>query len=120
MEQFKSRKVCMLLTYIIFPKFGGHETSLDNAESWLIGIWITEVLLHMVCVYEWQKSSYHSHVKEKVFKQGPHVVTGVDLFHLHFCVNVTMVQEVDVGILHLQWNSLLEKGFFIKQQCPKL
>lgn len=49
------------------------------------------------------KQAYHSHVHEEVFKQRPHVVAGVNLLHFNLCVNVAVVQEIDVGILHL-WN----------------
>ena len=46
--------------------------------------------------------AYHSHINEEVLKQSPHVIARVDLLHLYLCVNVTVVQEVDVGILHLE------------------
>ena len=38
-------------------------------------------------------------VQQEVFKQLPDVVRDVDFLHLNFCVNETMVQEVDVGVL---------------------
>ena len=47
---------------------------------------------------------YHSHVNQEVLVESPHVVAGVNLLHFHFCVNVAVVQEVDVGILHLANN----------------
>ena len=46
--------------------------------------------------------SYHSHVNKEVFEESPHVITGVDLLHLNFCVDITMIQKVHVGVLHLQ------------------
>ena len=38
-------KARLLINYILSPKYGGHETSLDNAGGRLIGGWIYEVLL---------------------------------------------------------------------------
>ena len=38
-------KLFLVLTYIIFPKIGQDQTSLDNTEGWLIGSQISEVLL---------------------------------------------------------------------------
>ena len=49
-----------------------------------------------------QKLTHHGHVYEKVFKQGPHVVAGVDFFHLDLRVDVAVVQEIDVGVFHLK------------------
>lgn len=52
-----------------------------------------------------QISSHHCNVHEEVFKQGPHVFAGVDFLHLHLGVHVAVVQEVDVGRLHLHGGS---------------
>ncbi len=59
-------------------------------------------------------TSYHGHVDEEVFEERPHVVGGVNLLHLHLRVDVTVVQEIHVRILHLepkkqQLNKALEK-----------
>lgn len=44
----------------------------------------------------------HSHyVHKEIFKQGPHVIAGIYLLHLHLGVDVTMVEEIDVRCLHL-------------------
>ena len=55
-----------------------------------------------VMIHPSPKWNYHGHVDEEVLKQSPHVVAGVDLLHLHLSVDVTMVQEVDVRVLHLK------------------
>lgn len=48
--------------------------------------------------------AYPANVHEEVLKQLPHVVGGINLLHLHLCVHVAVVQEVDVGDLHLmEW-----------------
>lgn len=47
-------------------------------------------------------TSYSANVNQEVLKEFPHVVRGVDLLHFHFCVHIAMIQEVDVGDLHLQ------------------
>jgi len=45
--------------------------------------------------------AYPTDVHQEVLKQLPHMVGGVDLLHLHLCVDVAVVEEVDVGNLHL-------------------
>lgn len=43
-----------------------------------------------------------SHVnKEGLLKQAPDVVGIVDFLHFHFCVNVAVVEEIDVSLLDL-------------------
>ena len=39
--------------------------------------------------------------QERLLEQAPDVLRRVDLLHLHFCVDVAVVQEVDVRLLHL-------------------
>lgn len=39
---------------------------------------------------------YPAYVDQKVLKELPHVVAGVDLLHFDLCVHVAMVQEVDI------------------------
>lgn len=39
--------------------------------------------------------------KEAPLEELPHVVRGIDLFHLDLGVDVAVGQEVDVGIFHL-------------------
>ncbi len=46
----------------------------------------------------------HRHVDEEALKQCPHVVAGVDFLHLDFRVDVAVVEEVDVRVLHLENN----------------
>ena len=41
-------KAYLLLTCNVSPKVRGHERSLDNAESWLVGRGIIEVLLKII------------------------------------------------------------------------
>lgn len=50
---------------------------------------------------EMLQTTYPTNVHQEVLKQFPHVVGGVNLLHLHFCVDIAVVQEVDVGNLHL-------------------
>lgn len=53
--------------------------------------------------------SYPSHIHRKVFKELPDVVGGVDLFHLHFCVHIAMIDKVYIGHLHLGWTQIQMK-----------
>lgn len=46
--------------------------------------------------------SYSANVNQEVLKEFPHVVGGVDLLHFHLSVDIAVVQEVDIGNLHLQ------------------
>lgn len=46
--------------------------------------------------------SYSAYVNQKVLKEFPHVVGGVDFLHFDLSVNVAVVQEVDIGDLHLE------------------
>lgn len=41
------------------------------------------------------------HVQGEVLKEGPDVVAGVDLLHLHLRVHVAVVDKVHIGHLHL-------------------
>ena len=45
------------------------------------------------------------YIDEEVLEQRPHVITGVDLFHLYLCVYVAVIQEVYVSGLDLQRNA---------------
>lgn len=45
--------------------------------------------------------TYPTDVHQKVLKQLPHMVGSVNLLHLHLCVHIAVVQEVDIGNLHL-------------------
>ena len=47
-------------------------------------------------------------LNETLLKQLPHVIRGVDFLHLHFCVNVTMSQEVHVCIFYLEEKTVLK------------
>lgn len=40
--------------------------------------------------------SYQTHIHLEIFKQDPHVVAGIDFFHLYLSVHIAMVQEVYV------------------------
>ena len=46
--------------------------------------------------------TYSCHVDEESLEQQPHVVARVDLLHLHLGVDVAVVEEVDVGVLHFR------------------
>lgn len=47
---------------------------------------------------------HHAHVhQEALLKQTPHVVRCVDLLHLHFRVDVTVIQEVGICFFHLNY-----------------
>lgn len=46
-------------------------------------------------------STYPTNVHQEVLKQLPHMVGGINLLHLHLCVDIAVVQEVDIGNLHL-------------------
>lgn len=46
--------------------------------------------------------SYSADIHQEVIKQLPHVITGVDLFHLHLRVHVAVIQEVHIRHLHLR------------------
>ena len=50
---------------------------------------------------------YDCHVGEKALEQLPHVVARVDLFHLNLRVDVAVVEEVDVGVLHFRYAVLV-------------
>lgn len=45
--------------------------------------------------------TYPANVHQEVLKQLPHVVGRINLLHLHLCVHIAMVQEVDIGDLDL-------------------
>lgn len=45
---------------------------------------------------------YSANINQEVLEEFPHVVGGVDLLHFHLCVHIAVVQEVDVGDLHLK------------------
>lgn len=46
--------------------------------------------------------SYSADIHQEVIKQLPHMVTGVDLLHLHLRVHVAVIQEVHIRHLHLR------------------
>lgn len=46
--------------------------------------------------------AHPTNVHQEVFKQLPHVVRCINLLHFHFCVDIAVVQEVDIGNLYLQ------------------
>lgn len=62
-----------------------------------------------------KSSSYPGHINQKVLKQSPDVIAGVNLFHLDFCVHIAMVEEVNVRVLHLGYhqNMLTAKILYI-------
>lgn len=45
---------------------------------------------------------YSANINQEVLEEFPHVVGSVDLLHFHLCVHIAVVQEVDVGDLHLK------------------
>lgn len=45
---------------------------------------------------------YPAYVNQKVLKQLPHMVAGVDLLHFDLRVHVAMVQEVDISNFNLK------------------
>lgn len=45
--------------------------------------------------------AYPTNVHQEVLKQLPHVVRCINLLHLHLCIHIAVVQEVDIGNLHL-------------------
>ena len=45
--------------------------------------------------------TYGRHIYEEVLEERPHVIAGVDLLHLHLGVHVTMIEEVNIGVLDL-------------------
>ena len=52
---------------------------------------------------DWRGGGDKVHIlNEALLKQLPHVIRGVDFFHLHFCINVAMSQEVHIGIFYLK------------------
>jgi len=44
-------------------------------------------------------------VHEEILKQLPHVITCVNLLHLHLSVHIAVIQEVDVSDLNLKGES---------------
>lgn len=46
--------------------------------------------------------SHPSHVYEKIVKQVPYVVAGVDLLHFHLCIHIAVVDEIYIGNFHLR------------------
>lgn len=45
---------------------------------------------------------YQAHVHDEgFFKQGPHVVRGVDFFHLNFRVDVAVIQKIYIRLFYL-------------------
>lgn len=59
---------------------------------------------------------YPSHVHCEVFKELPDVVGRVDLFHLHLCVHIAVINKVDVGHLHLEQTQIQMKT---PATCPR-
>lgn len=57
---------------------------------------------------EGRDNAYPADVDQEVLKEFPHVVGGVDLFHLHLRVNIAVVQEVDISDLHLKCRDLVK------------
>ena len=49
--------------------------------------------------------AHHGHVDEEVLEQLPHVVARVDLLHLNLGVDVAVIEEVHVAVLHLYTDS---------------
>lgn len=71
---------------------------------------------------EGRDNAYPADVDQEVLKEFPHVVGGVDLFHLHLRVNIAVVQEVDVSDLHLKCWDLVEHGLSVRvspRLCPE-
>ena len=64
--------------------------------------------------------TYDGHVNEEVLKQSPHVTAAVDLLHLNLCVDVAVVQEVDVGGFHLKLNFVENCWVSRKSACKNL
>lgn len=70
---------------------------------------------------EGRDNAYPADVDQEVLKEFPHVVGGVDLFHLHLRVNIAVVQEVDVSDLHLKCWDLVEHRLSVRvssRLCP--
>lgn len=47
------------------------------------------------------RSGNQSHVEQEAFEQRPHVTRRVNLLHLHFRVDVAVIQEVYINLLDL-------------------
>ena len=45
------------------------------------------------------------------------MVGGVDLLHLHLRVHVAVVQEVDVGDLHLEQSEVVNSDLFLSESA---
>lgn len=64
--------------------------------------------------------AYPANIHQEVLKQLPHMVGGINLLHLHLCVHIAVVQEVDVGDLHLtEWKKKDDgqRGCIIPSLC---
>lgn len=48
-----------------------------------------------MCSVEYRCTNKHDIDKEAI-EERPHVITCVDLLHLHLCVNVTVIEEIYV------------------------
>lgn len=59
---------------------------------------------------------YSANINQEILKEFPHVVGSVDLLHLHLCVHVAMVQEVDVGDFHLKRLGI----WWMKRLCSRM
>ena len=53
--------------------------------------------------------TYNSNINQEVIKQCPHVATGIYFLHLNFCVNVTVIQKIDICCLHLKIKNIFVK-----------
>ena len=53
--------------------------------------------------------TYNSNIDQEVIKQCPHVATGIYFLHLNFCVNVTVIQKIDICCLHLKIETFSSK-----------
>ena len=61
--------------------------------------------------------TYTGHVHQEVVEELPDVVRGVDLLHLHLRVHVAVVQEVDVGDLHLEQSEVVNSDLFLSESA---
>ena len=60
---------------------------------------------------------YPADIHQEVLEELPHVVGGVDLLHLHLRVHVAVVQEVDVGDLHLEQSEVVNSDLFLSESA---
>ena len=87
-------------TYMHYTSTTSHNTVFTNTTTTRGMTMYLSIIRIKQCIYK-----YHCHVDKEIFKQCPHMRTGVDLLHLDLSVNIAVIKEVDIRHLYLFINN---------------